>query len=257
MATAGTSKSKAIQKADRWAHATPYSTGDQLTFADMARKAGDNGGQRLDALVLQELPLWSEGCVVAGLDEVGAGPIAGPVTAACVVLDPARIDDLKGVDDSKALTPRQRTDRAEAIRSSAKAWAVAEASVAEIDRINILQAALLAMSRALEDVVEQLDEVHHLLVDAREVPGTDIPQTPLIKGDSRSLSIAAASILAKVDRDAYMVRMAETYPEYGFERHKGYGTAAHLAALRQHGATPLHRRSFQPVSTVMTQGSLF
>ena len=223
----------------------------------MARKAGGDEEKRLDALVLEELPLWAEGCVVAGLDEVGAGPIAGPVTAACVVLDPARIDDLKGVDDSKALSPRQRTERADAIRSAAKAWAIAEASVAEIDRINILQAALLAMSRALNEVLDVIGEVHHLLVDAREVPGTDIPQTPLIKGDSRSLSIASASIIAKVHRDAYMVRMAQTYPEYGFDRHKGYGTAAHLAALRTHGATPLHRRSFQPVSTVTVQGSLF
>ncbi len=223
----------------------------------MARKAVEAADQRLEDLLVEELPLWSEGCVVAGLDEVGAGPIAGPVTAACVVIDPQRVDELKGVDDSKALTARRRADRAEVIKGCALAWAIAEATVEEIDRINILQAALLAMSRALQMVVDSLDEVHHLLVDAREVPGTDIPQTSLIKGDARSLSIASASILAKVHRDEFMVRMATAYPEYGFERHKGYGTSAHLSALRRYGATPLHRRSFAPVSSVVYQGSLF
>ena len=113
------------------------------------------------------------------------------------------------------------------------------------------------MSRALAEVSAQIGEIHHLLVDAREVPGTEIPQTPLVKGDARSLSIAAASVLAKVHRDDFMIRMAERYPDYGFDQHKGYGTAAHLAALRRHGATPLHRRSFQPVSMVVNQRSLF
>lgn len=211
---------------------------------------------RLEALLSEELPLWSEGCTVAGLDEVGAGPIAGPVTAACVVLDPHRVDELVGVDDSKALTEKRRRECADVIRAASLAWAVVDVSVEEIDRINILQAALQAMRRSLREVCERLDTVDHLLVDAREVPGTDIPQTPLIKGDARSLSIAAASVLAKVHRDAYMVRMAAMYPRYGFERHKGYGTSGHLKALRQYGATPLHRRSFQPVSLVVRQGRL-
>ena len=223
----------------------------------MPRKAIDRSEQRLEDLLLEELPLWAEGCTVAGLDEVGAGPIAGPVTAACVALDPKKVDSLRGVDDSKALTHKKRVDRAQAIREAALAWSIAEASVTEIDRINILQAALLAMSRALASVVEAVGEVHHLLVDAREVPGTDIPQTPLVKGDARSLTIASASILAKVHRDEFMVRMADEYPEYGFEKHKGYGTAAHLDALRRFGATPLHRRSFAPVSVVVSQGRLF
>jgi len=116
---------------------------------------------------------------------------------------------------------------------------------------------LLAMSRSLEQVKVQIGAIDHLLVDAREVPNTDIPQTSLIKGDSRSVSIAAASVIAKVHRDSYMVRMSQQYPGYGFERHKGYGTAAHLEALRRQGATPLHRRSFQPVSDVVNQGRLF
>lgn len=200
---------------------------------------------------------WAEGRVVAGLDEAGAGPIAGPVTAGCVVLDPERLDELVGVDDSKALTAAQREAHADRIRGAVRAWAVAEASVAEIDRINIRQAGLLAMKRALDDVLAQIGDVHHLLVDARLVPDTEIPQTDLIKGDARSLSIAAASILAKVSRDAYMTAAAETYPGYGFEKHKGYGTAAHLAALRSQGVTPLHRRSFEPVHSMVTQLSLF
>ena len=221
------------------------------------RPSTEHEEARLDTLLYEELQLWSEGCVVAGLDEVGAGPIAGPVTAACVVLDPSKVDGLKGVDDSKALSPKRRVEKAAAIRRASRAWAVVDVSVEEIDRINILQAALQAMSRALGEVLGSIDDVHHLLVDAREVPGTKIPQTPLVKGDSRSLSIAAASVLAKVHRDAYMERMASEYPAYGFERHKGYGTAAHLEALRRYGATPLHRRSFQPVATVIRQGSLF
>lgn len=207
--------------------------------------------------MVEELPLWAEGLVVAGLDEAGAGPLAGPVTAACVVLDPARIDALVGVDDSKALDPETREAHAERIRAHARAYAVAEATVGEIDRINIREAGLLAMKRALDRVLVQVPEVHHLLVDARIVPGTGIPQSDLIKGDARSLSIAAASILAKVARDAYMVAAARDWPAYGFDRHKGYGTAEHLAAIRAHGVTPLHRTTFEPVSTWLRQPSLF
>ena len=230
---------------------------DGLRLFAMARKPSKQSEARFEALLAEEVTLWSEGCVVAGLDEVGAGPIAGPVTAACVVLDPANIDDLKDVDDSKTLTHKRRVACAEAIRSCARAWAVAEATVEEIDRINILQAALLAMSRALKQVQASVPEIHYLLVDAREVPGTDIPQLPMVKGDARSLSIASASILAKVHRDAFMTEMAMRYPEYGFDQHKGYGTSMHLTALRKHGATPIHRRSFRPVSMVVEQMSLF
>ena len=162
-----------------------------------------------------------------------------------------------GVDDSKALSAAQREAHAEAIREHALAWAVAEASVEEIDRINILQAGLLAMRRALEAVQAQVPAVAHLLVDARTVPQVVVPQTNLVKGDARSLSIAAASILAKVDRDAVMARAAAQYPQYGFDKHKGYGTAEHQAALRAHGVTPLHRRSFEPIRTLVSQLTLF
>jgi ribonuclease HII len=212
---------------------------------------------RHEELLAFELPLWAEDMIVAGLDEAGAGPLAGPVTAGCVVLDPKSIDLLIGVDDSKALDPETRQRHAEKIREHAVAWAVAEASVAEIDRINIREAGLLAMKRALEMVLLKLPGVHHLLVDARLVPGTEIPQSEIIKGDARSLSIAAASILAKVARDETMTRLATDWPAYGFERHKGYGTAEHLAALRQHGVTPFHRTTFEPIWTMIHQPSLF
>lgn len=213
--------------------------------------------RRHEALLDFENEHWAEGRVVAGLDEAGAGPIAGPVTAGCVVLDRARLDELVGVDDSKSLSAAQREAHAERIKAAARAWAVAEASVEEIDEINIRQAGLLAMRRALDGVLEQLDAVDHLLVDARIVPGTEIPQTDLIKGDARSLSIAAASILAKVSRDAFMIAAAEDYPAYGFEKHKGYGTAVHVAALKAHGPSPLHRKTFEPVRSMITQLSLF
>lgn len=212
---------------------------------------------RHEALLLEELPLWAEGLVVAGLDEAGAGPLAGPVTAACVVLDPAQVDALIGVDDSKTLDAATREQHALRIRAHVRAWAVAEATVGEIDRINIREAGLLAMKRALDRVLDQVPEIHHLLVDARIVPGTPIPQSDLIKGDARSLSIAAASILAKVERDQVMTAAAQHWPGYGFERHKGYGTAEHLEAIRTRGVTPLHRRTFEPVSTLLRQPSLF
>ena len=159
---------------------------------------------RHEALLLEELPLWSEGLVVAGLDEAGAGPLAGPVTAACVVLDPAQVDALIGVDDSKTLDAATREQHATRIRAHVRAWAVAEATVGEIDRINIREAGLLAMKRALDRVLEQVPEIHHLLVDARIVPGTPFPPSDRIKGDARSLSIAAASILAKGEPDLLM-----------------------------------------------------
>lgn len=212
---------------------------------------------RQETLLAHERRLWAEGAaLLAGLDEAGAGPLAGPVTAACVVLDPAQLERLLGVDDSKKLSPERRAALAAAIRGTAKAWAVAEASVEEIDRLNIRQAGLLAMKRALDEVTAQLGPVDHLLVDARQVPGTAVPQLELIKGDAQSLSIAAASILAKVARDEVMVAAGAEYPAFGFERHKGYGTADHLAALAAHGLTPLHRRSFAPVGNRERQLSL-
>jgi ribonuclease HII len=212
--------------------------------------------KRHETLLLEEKAYWAKGLVVAGLDEAGAGPLAGPVYAACVILDEQRTDELIGVDDSKKLTEQQRSEMAEKIKECSSWWSVQHATVEEIDRINILQAGLLAMRRALQDVCEKMYP-NHLLLDARRLPDIDIPQSCLIKGDSISLSIAAASILAKVERDAYMTQAGAEYPFYGFEKHKGYSTKQHLEALRKHGVTPLHRRSFEPVHLKLHQLELF
>lgn len=202
-----------------------------------------------------ELRLWATGATVAGLDEAGAGPLAGPVTAACVVLNPDTVDELVGVYDSKALSPARRTALAERVKTYALAWSVENGTVAEIEAINIRQAGLLAMRRALEAVTATL-EVHHLLVDARTVPGTDIEQTSIIRGDAKSLSIAAASILAKVDRDAQMEALDATFPGYGFAQHRGYGTKQHLDALKTLGPCPAHRPSFEPIRSMLRQPKL-
>lgn len=221
----------------------------------MARSRRDREARHEELLEL-ERAAWKGGLLVAGLDEAGAGPLAGPVAAACVVLDPDRTDALVGVDDSKKLPEKRREELAEKIRSTARAWGVARATVKEIDQINILQAGRLAMRRALEQVLLTV-RPERLLVDARTVPDIDIEQVALVRGDARSLSIAAASILAKVDRDAWMRDAAAAYPAYGFEAHKGYGTKRHLDAIRAHGVTPLHRRTFEPISTMLKQLSLF
>lgn len=204
-----------------------------------------------------ERALWSHRILPAGLDEAGAGPLAGPVVAACVVLDPDRASALVGVDDSKQLSASRRVEMAEVIRANALASAVREASVEEIDRLNIRVAGLLAMRRAFEAVRAQFDDIQHLLVDARTVPEVELPQSELVRGDSRSLSIAAASILAKVSRDETMVAAARSFPEFGFERHKGYGTKDHLEAIARFGLTPLHRLSFSPVRAAAEQRDLF
>lgn len=216
-----------------------------------------NRAARLEILLEHERSLWSEGKhAIAGLDEAGAGPLAGPVVAACVVLDPANVGELLGVDDSKKLSVKERDALALTIKEKARAFAVASASVEEIDRYNILRAGLLAMRRALDAVLTGLPAVDHLLIDAREL-GAGIPETSLVKGDARSLSIAAASVLAKVERDAWMTAAASNYPHHGFERHKGYGTEDHLAALRSHGVTPIHRKTFEPINTMLHQLRLF
>lgn len=200
-----------------------------------------------------ERALWAHGLVVAGLDEAGAGPLAGPVFAACVVLCPERVTSLVGVDDSKVLSEERRAELADAIRSQASAWSVAEASVEEIDRLNIRRAAMLAMERALETVRGQVSSLHHVLVDARTLQRCPVPQSEIIRGDARSLSIAAASILAKVARDAVMVALGAEYPGYGFERHKGYATSEHIDAIRRIGVTPVHRSSFAPVKELVSR----
>jgi ribonuclease HII len=230
---------------------------DRARVRDRARRKKKAKLKHHEALLEYERALWSQGrLAIGGLDEAGAGPLAGPIFAACVVLDPEKLDDLVGVDDSKKLREKERDELAARIRATARAWAVASASVEEIDRINILQAGLLAMRRAVDGVLTRLAPLDHLLIDARKIE-IEIPITAIIKGDSKSLSIAAASILAKVERDRLMTDAASSYPDYGFERHKGYATEDHLAAVRRLGVCPLHRRSFEPISTMINQLSLF
>jgi ribonuclease HII len=181
--------------------------------------------------------------LVCGIDEAGRGPLAGPVVAAAVILDPAR--PIPGLNDSKKLSEKKRVALAELIRERAIAWAVAEASVEEIDRINILQASLLAMQRAVAGLAVRPISA---LVDGNRCPQLDIPAEAIIQGDGKIASIAAASILAKTVRDAGMRVLHAQYPQYGFDRHMGYPTAAHFKALEEHGASPVHRRSFGPVA---------
>lgn len=184
--------------------------------------------------------------LVAGVDEVGRGPLAGPVVTAAVILDPGRAP--AGLRDSKRLSARDRTRLAAEIRDMAVAWAIGRAEVAEIDALNILQATLLAMQRA---VAALSIEPALVLVDGNRLPRLSIPALAVVRGDDRVAAISAASILAKVARDSEMGRLAEEYPGYGLERHKGYPTAAHLRALRSLGPTPLHRNSFAPVRELL------
>lgn len=187
---------------------------------------------------------------VAGVDEAGRGPLAGPVAAAAVILDPAR--PIAGLKDSKQLTPGQREKLASQIRNRSLAWAVAWADHEEIDRLNILQASLLAMARAVAALsLEPLQ----VWVDGNRCPAVRQPVTAIIKGDSKVPAISAASILAKVERDAAMCRLDALYPGYGFAVHKGYPTPAHLAALDEHGACAVHRRTFAPVRRCLEKGA--
>jgi ribonuclease HII len=196
-----------------------------------------------------EQALWRGGLHrVAGLDEAGRGAWAGPVCAAAVILPSCAdvAEQLNGVRDSKQMLPAARCRWAAQIHVVAAAWGVGFASCTEIDRLGIVPATRLAMQRALQQCA---DSAEHLLIDALFLPAEAIPQTALIKGDARSLSIAAASVLAKTARDALLVEMDQRYPGYGFAAHKGYGTAAHRAALRHLGACPEHRLSFAPLRT--------
>ncbi len=180
--------------------------------------------------------------LIAGVDEAGRGPLAGPVYAAAVILDPAR--PIVGLNDSKKLSKKNRDRLAVEIKERALAWAIASSSVAEIDSINILQASLLAMRRAVEALQSVPDEI---LVDGLHCPIVAMPARAIVKGDATIPAIAAASILAKTARDAELLRLHAVFPQYGLDRHKGYPTAAHLAALREYGAAIIHRRSFAPV----------
>ena len=178
---------------------------------------------------------------IAGADEVGRGSLFGPVTAAAVVLSPER--PVRGLNDSKLLTPQQRQTLSFRIRERATCWAIASVDAAEIDRINIYQASRLAMKMAVLQLTPAPD---YLLCDALTLD-LPMPQQGIVQGDAQCHAIAAASIIAKVHRDALMVEFDAVYPQYGLARHKGYGCPEHGRALRQHGATPLHRRSFEPV----------
>ena len=181
--------------------------------------------------------------LVCGIDEAGRGPLAGPVVAAAVILDPAR--PIAGLNDSKKLSEKKREQLAVLIREQAVAWAVAEASVEEIDRLNILHATMLAMQRAVAGLAVAPERA---MVDGNRCPQLPMPTEAVVKGDGKIAAIAAASILAKTVRDAGMLALHARYPMYGFDRHMGYPTAAHFAALEAHGASPVHRRSFAPVA---------
>jgi ribonuclease HII len=187
--------------------------------------------------------------LICGVDEAGRGPLAGPVSAAAVILDDA--NPIEGLADSKKLSEKQRDKLAPIIRERALAWAVAYAEVDEIDQLNILQATLLAMKRA---VLALNIKPQQVLVDGLYCPQTGIPSLAIVKGDSKVAAISAASILAKTARDALMLDLHKQYPNYEFADHKGYPTAAHLAALREYGVSAVHRKSFRPVRELLPQG---
>ena len=182
--------------------------------------------------------------LVAGVDEAGRGPLAGPVIAAAVILDPER--PIGGLADSKKLSEKQREQLFQEIRQHALAWSVARATVREIDQINILQASLLAMQRAVNGLKRK---PHHALIDGNICPKLVCSSQAIIKGDATEPAISAASIVAKVLRDRIMLMLDMRYPNYGFAKHKGYGTKRHLEALGLHGPCEIHRRSFAPVKT--------
>ncbi|MBI1173888.1 MAG: ribonuclease HII [Sideroxydans sp.] len=191
----------------------------------------------------------SPALIICGVDEAGRGPLAGPVYAAAVILDAG--SRINGLNDSKKLSEKRRDALALEIKQHATAWAIAEASAREIDELNILRASLLAMRRAVLALSVVPQEV---LVDGLYCPDTGLPSRAIVKGDGNVAEISAASILAKTARDAAMLQLHERYPQYGFDGHKGYPTAAHLAALRVHGVSCEHRRSFRPVRELLQKG---
>jgi ribonuclease HII len=189
---------------------------------------------------------WDSVGLLAGVDEAGRGPLAGPVVAAAVILDD--LNPIKGLNDSKKLSPLRREKLYDEIRAKALCCSVAQASVEEIDQLNILQATLLAMRRAVEGLRLKPSKV---LVDGNRLPVLDVLAEAIVRGDATVPSISAASILAKVTRDRWCQELHQQYPQYGFAGHKGYGTTEHLAALRTHGACPEHRKTFAPVALVL------
>ena len=189
---------------------------------------------------------WDIGGLIAGVDEAGRGPLAGPVVAAAVILDD--LQPIKGLADSKKLSALRREALFDEIRAKALCCSIALATVEEIDELNILQATMLAMKRAVEGLRLKPQKT---LVDGNRLPALSMLAEAIVKGDALVPAISAASILAKVYRDRWCAELDQAYPQYGFARHKGYGTAVHLAALREHGACPQHRRSFAPVAGVL------
>lgn len=190
--------------------------------------------------------MWDTPGLIAGVDEAGRGPLAGPVVAAAVILDD--LHPISGLADSKTLTARRREKLYDEIRAKALCCSIAEASVEEIDQLNILQATMLAMRRAVEGLRLKPTKV---LVDGNRIPVLGVLAEAIVKGDSLVPAISAASILAKVHRDRWCAEYHQQYPQYGFAAHKGYGTAEHMNALREHGACPQHRKSFSPVAAVL------
>lgn len=218
----------------------------------MARaKKADTEPQLLPSTDLPNLfgsddPLWTTD-LVAGVDEAGRGPLAGPVCAAAVILDPNQL--IEGLNDSKKLTAKKREALAPLIKARALAWCIAWADVSEIDSLNILQATMLAMTRAVEGLQVKPELI---LVDGNRTPkNLPAPASAVVKGDAKVAAIAAASILAKTARDAKMVALDAAYPGYGFAKHAGYGTAQHIEAIRTLGITPEHRRTFEPVKSMV------
>jgi ribonuclease HII len=190
------------------------------------------------------------GEVICGVDEAGRGPLAGPVFAAAVILDPAR--PIAGLRDSKKLSEARRDALAELIRRDALAWSIAHCTAAEIDELNILHATMLAMRRAIDGLSVRPTLA---LIDGNRCPVSDIRSEAIVKGDDKVAAISAASILAKTARDAVLQTLHQQYPDYAFDRHKGYPTALHLERLRLYGATPEHRRSYAPVRAVLAGGA--
>jgi ribonuclease HII len=222
--------------------------GAQKLYKTLAKRAEEQKAQRLrlDAMLHFERLLWKQGIVhVAGVDEVGMGPLAGPVVAAAVIFPPGT--EIKGIDDSKALDEETRLRLEAEIRKQAAATGIGVVEVEEIDRLNIYHAGLRAMQLALGNlaIVPQ-----HVLVDSRTIPGVTQPQSSFDKGDGINFSIASASILAKVHRDRLMTELDKLYPGYGFASHKGYATEAHQNAIRELGPSPVHRRSFDYIREI-------
>lgn len=191
---------------------------------------------------------WAGMQLVAGVDEVGRGPLAGDVVAAAVILDPLR--PIQGLNDSKKLSEKIREELFQQICEQSLGWSLGRASVAEVDELNILQASLLAMTRAVQELTPQPE---YVLVDGNRLPRWQYQSEPIVQGDATVAAIAAASIVAKVTRDRELVALDAQYPGYGFATHKGYPTPAHLTVLRERGATAIHRRSFAPVRALLEE----